>query len=246
MSRASALRPLLWPALFTMIGVALLVALGVWQLQRLAWKEALIAAVAERVGRAPSDPPPEADWPRLDRDALEYRHLRLVGTFRHRDEVHVFTTLADPKGPAGGIGYWVMTPLVLRNGAVIIVNRGFVPSHKADPTARAAGQVEGVVELDGLARWSEDRNLFTPADDPAKGAWYTRDPQAIARALGLARVAPFFVDAEASAPGGLPQGGETRLAFPNNHLQYALTWFGLAAALLVVFGIFAAKGLRRQ
>jgi surfeit locus 1 family protein len=244
MTETGAIRPLLWPALVTMLGVALLVALGLWQLQRLAWKEALIAAVADRVGRPPSDPPPEADWPRLDRDALEYRRIRLVGSFRHQDEVRVFTTLSEPKGPVGGVGYWVMTPLVLESGAVIVVNRGFVPSDKADPATRPAGQVDGLVTIEGLLRWSEERNLFTPADDPAKGTWYTRDPPAIARAKGLPRVAPFFVDAEASGPGGLPEGGETRLAFPNNHLQYAFTWFGLAGALLVVFGIFAAKARR--
>lgn len=231
-------RGLVAPTVAMLAAFAVLVGLGYWQLQRLAWKQELIQAATERAA-APAEPfPIEADWPRLDRSGIEYRHVTAKGTFRHGDEALVFTELTEPKGPARGVGYWVMTPLVQEDGSTIIVNRGFVPKDRAAPASRAAGLVEGPVEVQGLLRWSEDRNAFTPADDPAKGEWFTRDPAAIAKARGLQRVAPFYLEAETSPPGGLPQGGETRLTFPNRHLEYALTWFGLAAALLAVYAAF--------
>jgi surfeit locus 1 family protein len=239
-------RRLLLPGTVVLVAFLVLLGLGGWQLQRLSWKEALIAAVAERAGRPAEPPPVEADWPRLDPSALEYRHVVVSGTFRHQDEALVFTYLGEPRGPAGGPGFWVMTPLVLRDGSIIIVNRGFVPQERADPARRAEGQLAGEVEVVGLLRWSEDRNWFTPADDPSANRWFTRDPQAIGRARGLDRVAPFTVDAEATAPGGLPQGGETRLNFSNRHLEYALTWFGLAVTLLVVAAqVFFRRGRDR-
>lgn len=243
-SDAPATRSILWPGLFAVLALAILVSLGTWQLERLGWKEGLIRAVAERATGPALPLPPEAEWPGLDRDALEYRHVAATGIFRHEDEVRVFTDLPSPRGPAGGSGFWVMTPLALPDGSTVIVNRGFVPRDRAEAATRLAGQTAGPVTIAGLARWSEDRNLFTPADDAARGEWFTRDPLAIARARGIGRVAPFFIDAEASPPGGLPQGGETRLVFPNRHFEYALTWYGLALSLVGVFAVFAWRRLR--
>ena len=228
-------RSFLIPSLFTLVMLAALIGLGTWQLQRLAWKEALIAAVSERTTRPAVEAPRASEWGGLDRDALEYRHVEVTGRFDHRAEVTVFTDLPDPKGKAGGLGYWVMTPLVRGDGTTVLINRGFVPQARRDPASRREGQIEGEVTIAGLARWSEGRNSFTPADDPAKGEWFTRDVAAIAAASKLDRVAPFFIDAEASAPGGLPQGGETRLVFPNRHFEYALTWYGLALGLAGVY-----------
>jgi surfeit locus 1 family protein len=232
------------PILAALVAGAILVWLGTWQLQRLAWKEGLMRAVAERTAQPPQPPPIEADWSRLDRDAIEYRHVVVSGTFRHSDEMRVFTTLPEAKGPARGVGYWVMTPLLEDSGAVYLINRGFVPQDKADPATRPEGQVQGRVEIAGLLRWSEDRNLFTPSDKPAEGVWFTRDTAAMAQAKGLAHVAPFFIDAETSPPGGLPQGGETRLVFSNRHLEYALTWYGLAIALVGVTFAFVRRRLK--
>jgi surfeit locus 1 family protein len=170
-----------------------------------------------------------------------------AGRFQHPREVLVHTVLSEPKGRFAGPGYWVLTPLELDDGAVVIVNRGFVPANRRDPATRADGQVAGRVSVTGLLRRPEPGNWFTPDNDPPRGQWYRRDPHAIAAAFGLARVAPFMIDADAAPnPGGLPQGGETRLSFPNNHLGYALTWFGLAAALAGVFGVFAWQQVRQQ
>jgi surfeit locus 1 family protein len=235
-------RALIAPAVATLVGVVMLVALGNWQIRRLAWKEALIAAVETRSHAPPVDAPAEAEWPHLDPADYEYRRVRLAGAFQRDKQALVFRALADPHGRYGGQGYLVLTPLRLADGSLVLVDRGFVP----DADKAAADDVGGgQTSVSGLMRASEARNWFTPADDPAKGLWFTRDVSAIAAAEGLTRVAPFIVDADAGAdPDALPEGGETLLAFPNNHLSYALTWYGLAAALIGVFVAFAASRLR--
>ncbi len=235
----SAARQLLWPAIATLVAFAVLVGLGTWQMQRLAWKEGLVAAVEERAHAAPRDVS-AAELAALSPEADEYRPVRVRGTFRHADEIQVYTLLSEPRGSFSGPGYWVLTPLDLAGGGTVIVNRGFVPTKKKDPATRPEGQVPGEVTVTGLVRAPDPGHLFTPADDPARNAWFTRDPQRIAAAKGLGDIAPVLIDADAAPmPGGLPQGGETKLQFPNRHLEYALTWYGLAATLLAVFGVFA-------
>jgi surfeit locus 1 family protein len=227
------------------IGVAILVGLGTWQLERLSWKETLVARVAQRMAADPAPVPPRAEWSALDLDAWTYRRVRAEGAFDHAREARVYVNLSDPHGPFRGPGYFVLTPLALRGGGTVLVNRGFVPEGLSDPARRPDGQPKGEVEIVGLLREPEGRNLFTPADDRAKRLFFARDPSAIAAALGLADAAPFTIDADATPnPGGLPQGGETRIAFPNRHLEYALTWYGLAGALVAVFLAFAWRALK--
>ena len=239
------LRSLLWLALFTLLGLAILIGLGVWQLDRLAWKEQLIAEVSARVVAPPAPAPPEADWAKLEPDDYEYRHVRLEGSYEFGRQILVFRALDHPRGRFSGPGYLVMTPLRLADGAYVVVNRGFVPDDQRDRFLAPAEKMSGDVVVTGLMRSSEPRTLFTPPDDPARGQWFTRDPAAIAAALKLERAAPFTIDADAAASAGdLPQGGETILAFPNNHLGYAVTWFGMALALAGVFGAYAATRLR--
>ena len=217
----------------TAIGVAALVGLGVWQLKRLAWKEALIAAVETRAHAPAVEVPPPSDWGALKPDDYEYRHVRVAGQFDLGRQALVFRALGDPHGRFGGPGYLVLTPLKLPSGEFVLVNRGFVP---ADSKAAAANGPVGPVEITGLLRSTEGRTWFTPADDPAKGVWYTRDVEEMASAMGLESHAPFSIDADAGAdPLALPEGGETILSFPNNHLSYAFTWFGMAVALVAVF-----------
>ena len=233
------------PGLATLAALAVLVGLGVWQIERLAWKTGLVRTIEERVHAPPVPIPDEAAWPDLRPPDYAYRHVEATGTFDHDREVHVFRPLGDARGPFHGVGDLVLTPLHLPTGGIVIVNRGFVPIDRLAPATRLAGQVTGPVTITGLMREPESRNIFTPADDPAKAQWFTRDPAAIAAAEGLQNTAPFTIDADASAnPGGLPQGGETVLDIPNNHLSYALTWFGLGLGLLGVFAVFATRRLR--
>lgn len=235
-------RSLIAPALASLVGVAILVGLGVWQLQRLAWKEALIAAVELRVHASPAELPDEADWAKLKPADYEYRHVRVAGVYEAGRQALVFRALSSPRGRYGGPGYLVMTPLRLPSGASVLVNRGFVPEDRKDQAASGLGS--GATLVTGLMRASEERTWFTPADDPARGQWFTRDVEAIARATGMARAAPFSIDADASPdPTALPEGGETIVAFPNNHLSYAATWFGMALALAGVFGSYALAQL---
>jgi len=241
----SARRALLWPGLFTLLGLAMLIGLGMWQLDRLAWKEGLIAEVSARAAAPPVPAPPEADWPKLAADDYEYRHVRLEGVYEFGRQALVFRALDHPRGRFGGPGYLVLTPLRLADGAYVIVNRGFVPQDQRNRFVAPAEQAPGKVAVTGLMRSSESRTWFTPSDDPAHGQWFTRDSAAIAGALKLDRAAPFTIDADATgALGDLPQGGETILAFPNNHLSYAFTWFGMALALAGVFCAFAVTRLR--
>ena len=219
----------------TLAAVALLVGLGFWQLQRLAWKEALIAAAESRAHAAPAPLPPASQWSALKPSDYEYRRVEARGVFDYAHQEHVFGALEEPRGRYGGVGFYVMTPLRLASGDVLIVNRGFVPD-ALKPQADKGPL--GPVDVVGLMRASEPRNPFTPADDPARGMFYTRDVEALAKAMLLGPHAPFALDAEAGHD-PLPQGGETRLSFVNNHLSYAFTWFGLAAALLGVFATFA-------
>lgn len=240
------LRRLAGAALAALAGVALLIGLGVWQLKRLAWKEGLIAAVAARAHAAPTPAPPPADWAALKPADYEYRRIAAKGVYDYGRQEFIFGALDDPRGQYGGVGYYVMTPLRLAGGEAIIVNRGFVPD-----TMKAAADKgpRGEVEVVGLMRASERRNLFTPADDPARREFFSRDVEGLARAMRLGAHAPFVIDAEAG-PDPLPEGGQTRLVFVNNHLSYAFTWFGLAAALAAMFAIFArgqaAGGDRRD
>lgn len=222
---------ILLPAFFVFI---VLIGLGVWQIERKAWKEGLIAAVTARVEAPPEALPASGVWPALDGTNDEYRRVTFSAEFDHKDEALVFAAATGfrPDVDNAGPGYWVFTPARLADGSIVMVNRGFAPDGKQDPKSRLAGQVSGPVEITGAMRWPDARHWFTPADDPAHNLWFTRDPAAIAAAKGLGPVAPFYVEQETpTPPGGLPQPGKLIVSLPDNHLQYALTWFGLAAVL---------------
>lgn len=238
-------RSLFLLALAAIVAFLVLIGLGTWQLERLAWKEQLVARVAARVHAPPQAVPEPGLWPQLTREADEYRRVSARGHFDHARETLVYSVRGEDAGPLKGQGFLVVTPLLRADGPPILVNRGFVPSDRRDPSSRAEGQVEGEIEVVGLLRLPEDASWFVPANDAASAVFYRMDPGDIAAARGVAGAAPFIIDQEAgAAPGGLPAGGGTRLAFPNRHLEYALTWYGLAAALVGV-GIAVAISRRR-
>jgi len=238
-------RSLLIPGLATIIALALLVGLGTWQLQRKAWKESLIRQIETRAYGEPGSIAPESEWATWRADQDEFRKVRITGTFLHDLETPVYGLAPGTRQGAPLQGYYIITPLRLRTGAVVMVNRGFVPTELKNPATRPQGQPDGEVTVTGLVRAPEPRNLFTPNDDPTHNTWFARDPRAIAEARGLEPVAPFLIDADATPnPGGWPRGGQTQLTLPNNHLQYALTWYGIALTLVGVFGAFAWKRVK--
>ena len=228
------------PAIVAAIAFAALVGLGVWQMQRLTWKEGVIARIDARIHQPPASPPPMAEWTALAPDDYDYRHIRATGHYLP-GEALIFRSSAPLRDDhAAGPGYQVLAPFALASGGVLLVNRGFAPLAWKDQPALRTAPPAGEIEIAGLMRPPEDRNLFTPADEPAKGLWYTRDPAGMAAALGLGNAAPFTLDAEPVAgASGWPHAGATELNIPNNHLSYALTWFGLAATLAGVFGAWA-------
>lgn len=191
-------------------------ALGIWQLQRRVWKLDLIARVDARVSASPVPIPPRAQWPNVNAADDEYRHVRLDGHYLHEQSTRV-----DALTEAGA-GAWIVTPLVTDQGTVLI-NRGFVTSEHAHDYERPGG----IVSVTGLLRMTEPGGRFLRANRPLDDAWYSRDVGAIAAARKLGAVAPFFIDADATAPAHYPIGGLTVVQFRNMHLIYALTWFAL-------------------
>jgi surfeit locus 1 family protein len=241
------LRGLVLPGILAALALAILLGLGFWQLERLAWKQDLIARVGARTKAPVVSIPAESEWKNVTAENDEYRRVNATGRFLHDKEVLVYTVASELPGRLSGPGYLVLTPLELASGASVIVNRGFVPLDRKDADTRRQGQVAAAVTVTGLLRMPEETSYFTPANDTARDAWYRRDPAEIARARGLSRAAPFMIDADATPnPDGLPQGGGTRVQFTNNHLQYAVTWFGIALALVGVFAAFAWQRLRRN
>ena len=241
-----------WFGLFVpaVLAFAVLIALGTWQIQRKAWKENLIASLTERLAAPAKELPRPSDWPKLDRARDEYSRVKFEGKFDNGREALVYAAPSAFRPDAVGPGYWVLTPARLNDGSILIVNRGFVPDGRQDPKSRTDGQVAGQLEMTGALRWPGDRHWFTPNDDPAHNLWFTADPGSIAAAKGLDSrenpVAPFYVEQEAPVPpGGLPQPGALTVALSDNHLQYALTWYGLAAVLAGVFGAWTFSAWRQ-
>ncbi|MFL5000559.1 MAG: SURF1 family protein [Xanthobacteraceae bacterium] len=224
------------PGIVVLAALVVLLGLGTWQLERKAWKEALIATLDERLAAPPADVPARTTWDRLDRSGMEFRRVRFSAELLHDQEALVYTSGSALRSDVSGPGYWVFTPARLTHGSIIVVNRGFVPEGRQDPASRAAGQTPGVSEIIGALRWPESRGLFTPADNPARNLWFVRDHLAMAAAKNWGPVAPFFVDQEAPPPtGGLPRVGKIAPNLRNDHLQYALTWYALAGVLAAVF-----------
>jgi surfeit locus 1 family protein len=206
--------------------VAALTALGVWQLERRIWKLDLIARIDQRIHAPVVSAPAPAAWSTINAADDAYRHVDARGHFLHDKEILVQAVTEF------GRGFWVMTPLVTDAGLTMLVNRGFVPPDRRDPVTRMGGQIAGETTVTGLLRMTEPKGALLRPNDPASGRWTSRDVAAIAAARGLRNVAPYFIDADAApAPADAPRGGLTVIAFPNNHLVYALTWFALAVLL---------------
>lgn len=243
MSRGA--RSLLWPAIATTVAFALLVSLGVWQVRRLGEKEALISRVESRAGAPPKALPETDAWSALAPVDYDFTHVRTTGRFLGGRDALVF--MKPPEGAGREPGYMVVTPFAVAGGGVALVERGFLPASKAEDVAGRAPPA-GEMTISGLMRAPQSRNIFTPADAPERFIWYTRDPAAIAATLGLAGAAPFTLALDgppAAGPNGFPRLVPTTPEIANNHLSYAFTWFSLAAALLVVFGLFARGRLAR-
>jgi len=224
----------------------LFVWLGVWQVHRLAEKEALIAQVDRQLTQPPYDLPPAADWRAGDVDTYAWHPLALTGHYVPDGTVFVFTNLPEPKGRYAGPGYWVMTPFASDDGGTVFVNRGFIPQSSAE-AFRSVAPPAGARALTGIALAPEKAGAFTPGPDAPKRVEWVRDPLRLAAMAGTeGPVFALTVDAPAGEPGALPQGGETVVEFPNNHLGYALTWFGFALLTPILLGFWVWRQVRPE
>ncbi|MBR0554308.1 SURF1 family protein [Ciceribacter sp. L1K23] len=207
-----------------LLAVMVLLGLGVWQVQRLQWKTALIERVETGLAAAPVPAPGPAEWSRLSFDTAEYRRISASGRFLPADDIFVKAVTVR------GTGFWVMSLFETDEGWRLFINRGFIPdSFSPDKLSRP----HGLVEVSGLLRLTQPDGAFLRSNDPDGGRWFSRDTVAMARSLGFPEVAPYFLDADAGGENP-PIGGLTVVSFPNNHLGYAITWFGLAAVLTVL------------
>lgn len=253
------------PFVWALVGVALLVGLGKWQLNRKAWKEGLILTIAER---SKSSPVVAETWDATrcdgklefaDPNSCEFRQVKLSGHFRHDAERHLFTSGSSATGDKPG--YIVMTPFVFSTPAGdrgIYVNRGFVPDSLKNKAERQDSNIDGYVEITGLIRSAEKRHTFTPQPDAERNVYHLRDPRefmdgqfAVAFTPKNGKPAPgldpsiFYIDQIGDPPASgypRPSGGKVELS--NRHLEYAFTWFGLAGTLIAVFTAFAVARLK--
>ena len=234
---------------FMVAGLAILIGLGIWQLDRKTWKENLIATINERLAgrrricfRAKLV---------MDHRAAGHEYPPRVRSFPAEfladQEALVYTAGSALRPDVKGPGYWVFAPARLAGGSIVVVNRGFVPSDRKDAASRAQGVPQRSIDIVGVMRWPEKPGLFTPAADPKDNVWYLRDPEAMAQAQKWGTAAPFYIDQESPVPaGGLPLPGKVVVNLPDNHLQYAITWFGLALALAGVYGVWLGRRVRAR
>jgi surfeit locus 1 family protein len=238
---------LLLPAILTVTGSLVLCSLGIWQLERMSEKHAFIERLASQATGQPAPMPASSSWSTLDPAKLNLTRVTANGSFVDGPIAGVRTTIGSG-GPGtrqlSGFGRWIFQGFKLEDGGTILVNRGFVPESRLAEIMPATGPAQ----VTGFLRAPETRNNFTPADLPANREFYTRDPAAIAASLNLP-AAPFYLEAERQGDGLTPPAGidvrELIDRIPDNHLHYALTWFGLALTLIGVFTAFAWQGRRK-
>jgi surfeit locus 1 family protein len=218
----------------------ILMSLGTWQVERLHWKEALIAEIEARRAAPPISTDAAAAIVGKGGD-VDYTAISAKG---HFDNAHEFYFLATSDGQPG---FYVYVPLLTESGKAVLVNRGFVPEQLKDPARRSDGQLQDEVTVTGLARarLAEKPSSLVPENEPANDLYFWKDMDAMASKAGIdrAHLLPFFIDADNSPnPGGYPQGGVTQIDLPNSHLSYAMTWYGLALVMLVI----AVLAFRKQ
>jgi cytochrome oxidase assembly protein ShyY1 len=234
-------------AIFTLAMVALFIGLGVWQLQRRAEKHALIAALTERLAAAPSPLPPASMWNTLTSDHDEFRRVSFTATYEQSLDAMVYSSGSAIRPDISGPGTWAFLPARLPDGETVAVNAGFVPNTMQERSVqdRAVAQlITGKpVAMTGYIRFPEAAWMLTPDVEHAKRLWFARDHLAMAQALGWDKVAPFYIDLETPEPqSGIPKPGPLQVNLRDDHMQYALTWFTLAVAVVIAFFVW----MRRQ
>jgi cytochrome oxidase assembly protein ShyY1 len=233
-------------AIFTLVMVAAFVGLGIWQLQRRVEKHALIAALTERLAAEPGALPDASQWRALAPAHDEFRRVRFSATYQSAPDVMVYSSGSAVREDVTGPGTWAFMPARLPSGKAVVINAGFVANTMQD-RAQQDGAVQRLITgspatLTGYLRFPEAAGVLTPAEDPKKRLWFTRDHLAMARALGWGEVAPFYVDLESPEPdSGVPKPGPLTVHLKDDHMQYAITWFAMAGAVVIAFGVWLRR-----
>jgi len=240
-------------AVLTLIMVAVCVGLGLWQLQRRLEKHALIAALDERLAASPEALPQPSQWPALTPARDEFRRVSFTASYARLPDAVVYSSGSAVRDDVSGPGTWAFLPAQLPGGETVAVNTGFVQNTMQDRAQqdRAVSRLLGdaPVILTGYIRFPESAGTLTPPENVARRLWFTRDHLAMARALGWdagdKSVAPFYIDLESPVPdSGIPKPGPLEVHLKDDHLQYAITWFALAGAVLIAFAVWW-RGQRR-
>jgi surfeit locus 1 family protein len=245
------LKPPLGFGIFTLVMVIAFISLGVWQLQRRTEKHALIAALTERLAAPPIALPPPSQWGALTPASDEFRRVIFTATYQSRLDAMVYSSGSAVRPDISGPGTWAFIPARLADDETVAVNAGFVPNTMLDrgEQDRAVAQlITGQpVALTGYIRFPETAGMLTPAENPLKRLWFTRDHLAMAQALGWNKVAPFYIDLERPVPAnGIPKPGPLDVHLKDDHMQYAITWFALAFAVVIAFAVWLRAQRRRQ
>ena len=227
---------------FTLLMVALFAGLGVWQLQRRVEKHALVAALTERLAAAPGALPSPAQWSALTPETDEFRRVRFAATYQPLPDAMIYSSGSAVREDISGPGTWAFLPAALPTGETVVINAGFVQNtmQDRDQQDRAVARLitSEPVMLTGYIRFPEKAGLLTPAENLAKRLWFNRDHLAMARTLRWGEVAPFYIDLERPVPeSGIPKPGPLEVHLKDDHMQYAITWFGLAGAVVIAFGV---------
>lgn len=238
-------RRVLVPLLITIVVSGVLAGMGAWQLHRKAVKDDVAAALDGRMNDAAADLPRGAAWKSLRPEADEFRRVRVRGTFGPGPDALVYTSGSPLRPDVPGQGYWVFSPLKSSTGEVIAVNRGFVSESEYARRAGVIPPLPAVATVTGRLRFPEKARWYMPQPKDGERIWLARDPEAMARALGWGEIAPFYVDAEESAPADpAARPGPLRIAFRNDHAYFAAAWFAMAGAVLVIFAVWLVRRAR--
>jgi surfeit locus 1 family protein len=231
---------MLVPGAVALAVLVVLLGLGTWQLERKAWKEALIATLDRRLNDAPIALPPPFEWTGMTPENSEFTRVRLRVVLSNGGDALVYTSGSAIRDDVKGTGYFVFSPARLPCGQQVVVNRGFVPN-------RTYPAASGPQDIVGAVRWREAGSAFVSDHDAAGDIWMVRDPAAMAQFKGWGAVAPFYIEQEAPVPpGGLPHPAPLKVQLRNDHLQYAITWYGLAAVLVVMFVVWTVRRRREE
>ena len=231
-------------ALFTLAMMAAFIGLGAWQLQRRAAKHQLIAALTERLAEAPVALPPSAQWSKLDPATSEFRRVSFMATYAPLPDAMVYSSGSAVRTDVAGPGTWAFLPARLPDGEMVVIDAGFVENSMQDRQVEDRAVAKLITgqptQLTGYLRFPEAPGWLTPAENRARRLWFVRDPGSMAAALGWGAVAPFYIDLELPVPeNGVPRPGPLDVHLRDDHLQYAITWFTLAGAVLIAFGAWA-------